>query len=45
MYSGQGIINFPTQLRLVGNFRILCHDARKYKYQDSKNYKVSSEVT
>ena len=34
MYSSQGIINYPTQLHLVGHFRILCHDARKHEYQD-----------
>jgi hypothetical protein len=33
MYSGQGIINYPTQLRLVGHFRILHQDTRKYEYQ------------
>jgi len=26
MYSSQGIINYPTQLHLVGHFRILFHD-------------------
>ena len=34
MQSSQGIINYPTQLYHVGHFRILCHDARKYEYQD-----------
>jgi hypothetical protein len=33
MYSSQGIINYPTQLHLVCHSRILCHDARKHKYQ------------
>jgi len=33
MYSSQGIINYPTQLRLVGHFHILYHDARKYEYR------------
>jgi hypothetical protein len=33
MYSSQEIINYPTQLHLVGRFRILYHDARKHKYQ------------
>ena len=33
MYSSQGIINYPTQLHLVGHFRILYHDARKHEYQ------------
>jgi hypothetical protein len=37
MYSSQGIINYPTQLHLVGHFRILYHDARKYEYQDNKS--------
>jgi len=27
----QGIINYPTQLHLVGHFHILCHDARNNK--------------
>jgi len=31
--SSQGIINYPTQLHLVGLFRILYHDARKHEYQ------------
>jgi hypothetical protein len=25
-------INYPTQLHLVGHFRILCHDVRKHEY-------------
>jgi len=33
MYSSQGIINYPTQLHLVGHFCILYHDAWKYEYQ------------
>ena len=32
MQSNQGIINYPTQLHLVGHFFILFHDARKRKY-------------
>jgi len=34
MLSNQGIINYPTQLQLVGQFRLLYHDARKHEYQD-----------
>jgi len=30
MQNSQGIINYPTQLHLVGHFRILYHDARKH---------------
>jgi hypothetical protein len=37
MYSSQGIINYPTQLHLVGYFRILYHDARKLEYQVNTN--------
>ena len=33
MQSSQGIINYPTQLHLVGNFHILYYDARKHEYQ------------
>ena len=33
MYSSQGITNYPTQLHLIGHFRIFCHDARKHEYQ------------
>jgi hypothetical protein len=33
MYSNHGIINYPTQLPLVGHFHILYHDARKHEYQ------------
>jgi hypothetical protein len=33
MYSSQGIINYPTQLHLLGHFRILYHDARKHECQ------------
>jgi len=33
MWSSQGIINYPTQLHLLGHFRILYHDARKHEYQ------------
>ena len=32
-YSSQGIIKYPTQLHLVGHFRILYHDAKKHEYQ------------
>ena len=35
MQSSQGIINYPTQLHLVGHFRILHHDAREHKQQKS----------
>jgi hypothetical protein len=35
MYSSQGKINYPTQLRLVGYFRILRHDARKEAFQQN----------
>jgi hypothetical protein len=28
-----GIINYPTQLHLVGYFNKLYHDARKHEYQ------------
>ena len=34
MQSSQGIINYPTQLHLVGHFRILYHDARKHEYRN-----------
>ena len=33
MYSSQGIINYPTQLHLVGHFHVLYHNARKHEYQ------------
>jgi hypothetical protein len=33
MYSSQGIINYSTQLHLVGHFRLLYHDARKHEHQ------------
>jgi len=33
MYSSQGTINYPTQLHLVGHFRILNHDAQKHEFQ------------
>jgi hypothetical protein len=33
IYSSQEIINYPTQLHLVGRFRVLYHDARKHGYQ------------
>jgi hypothetical protein len=33
MLSSQGIINYLTQLHLVGHFRILYHDERKHEYQ------------
>jgi hypothetical protein len=33
MYSSQGIINYPTQLHLVGHFCILNHDGWKHEYQ------------
>jgi hypothetical protein len=32
MWSCQGIINYSTQLHLVGHFRILYYDARKHEY-------------
>jgi len=33
VFSSQGIINYPTQLHLVGHFRILYHDAQKHECQ------------
>jgi len=33
VFSSQGIINYPTQLHLVGHFCILYHDAQKHEYQ------------
>ena len=39
--SSQGIINYPTQLHLVGHCRILCHDTRKHEYQTDALYKCS----
>jgi len=35
MWSSQGIINYPTQLHLVGHFPISYHDAWKHEYQIS----------
>jgi hypothetical protein len=32
--SSQGLINYPTQLHLVGYFRTLYHDARKHEFQE-----------
>ena len=37
MQSSQGIINYHTQLHLVGHFRILCRDAWKHEYQVHTN--------
>ena len=37
MYSSQGIANYPTQLHLVGHFRILYHDAR-ILYHDARKH-------
>jgi len=31
--SSKGIINYPTQLHIVGHFRILCYDAREHENQ------------
>jgi hypothetical protein len=36
MHSSQGIINYPTQLHVVGHFRVLYHDARKHEYRMNK---------
>jgi hypothetical protein len=33
MQSNQEILNYTTQLHLVGQFCILYHDARKHEYQ------------
>ena len=33
MQSRQRIINYPTQLHLVGHFRMLYQDAREHEYQ------------
>jgi len=33
MLSSQGIINYSTQLHLVGHFRVLYYDARNHEYQ------------
>jgi len=41
MYSSQGKINLPTQLHLVGHFRILHHDARKHEYQVARVIKFT----
>jgi hypothetical protein len=38
MYSSQGIINYSSQLHLVGHFRILYYDARKHEYQGKKSF-------
>jgi hypothetical protein len=38
MLSSQGILNYPTQLQLVGHFRILYHNTREHNYQE---YRVS----
>jgi len=40
MYSSQGMINYPTQLHFVGNFRMLYHDARKREYQVTPSFYV-----
>jgi hypothetical protein len=41
MYSSQEIINYPTQLHLVGHFRILFPEARKREYETSGNISVT----
>jgi len=41
MYNNQRIINYPTQLHILGHFRN--HDAWKYEYQ-VHDFKFASEV-
>jgi hypothetical protein len=40
MWSSQGIINYPTQLHLVGHFRILYYDERKHEYKILRQLKA-----
>ena len=42
MQGGQGIINYPTPLHLVGHFRIIYLDARNHKYQMLKEVVVTN---
>jgi len=44
MYSSQGIINYTTQLHLVGYSRILYHDARKHEYQVGSRSSTNKDV-
>ena len=45
MQSSQRIINYLTQLHLVGHFCILCHDARKHDYQVQPFYTECFQFT